>query len=719
MSTEQLVFNGIDGDSGDYLLRPLSPEEVVKLARGETVDEAVKAELEDRIEDKVRVPLSVTFGVDPTNLAEAGWGVIFAWDDRERAPAIMEALRPLLDLRQAQAGGSYAEGGRYREFTGGNSYRPGDTKDQFLARFGVGPGPVNPQKLPYYLLIVADPETIPYRFQYLLDVQFSVGRIYFDTIEEYANYAASVVAAERGHIHSTRRLALFGVQNPDDAATDLSTKHLIHPLQMALAQRVPDWVIESSVGQGQATKEQLSHLLGGSQTPGLLFTASHGMGFPNGSPRQLKHQGALLCQEWPGPRQWKQAIPEEFYFSADDVAADANLAGSVVFSFACYGAGTPQLDDFDYLKQVTRQKPIAPKPFVARLPQRLLGRPKGGALAVIGHVERAWSYSFHWGRAGGQTEVFEATLHRMMAGEPVGLAVEFFNERYAELSTMLHNKSDGLITDLEHNVQVDLREVAGVWTATNDARSYIIIGDPAVHLPLRQNGLEPANVQEAATVQAGAPTAPQEPPVIAQQVTNNQANHKWAISEETLDSVGKEEDRSHFAREEISFLPPPEPPVSLKAIDEELYNAWRAHIVKGFENNERMFGAILDAVMVPYYTTIWMYRILFGVGVLAFLAAAVVSLWTGEAVFALIFGGLSVGAFLSYFLGRPLQSLEENINFITWLGLIYNTYWTRLVYMMDHKTVQTDLTNATHEAIAAIKDLLATHQKHNNKRPGA
>ncbi len=96
-----------------------------------------------------------------------------------------------------------------------------------------------------------------------------------------------------------------------------------------------------------------------------------------------------------------------------------------------------------------------------------------------------------------------------------------------------------------------------------------------------------------------------------------------------------------------------------------------------------MFNRILTGFMNPYYTTIWMYRILFGVGIAAFLVAAVLSAWTKQAGFGLIFGGLSIIAFLSYFLSRPLQALEENLQFITWLGIIYNTYWIRLTYAMD------------------------------------
>jgi len=195
-----------------------------------------------------------------------------------------------------------------------------------------------------------------------------------------------------------RRALFFGVQNKDDRPTQLSAAHLVKPLHEKLSQEaeLAGWRIDSKIGE-DATKAALAESLVGDQAPALIFTASHGMGFPKDDPRQLPHQGALLCQDWPGPYAWHGPIPEAHYFSADDIASDASPAGGLAFHYACYGAGTPEVGDFSW-RSFGETAPIASQSFIARLPQRLLGHPKGGMLAVIGHVERS---SGMWSGPGG------------------------------------------------------------------------------------------------------------------------------------------------------------------------------------------------------------------------------------------------------------------------------------------------------------------------------
>jgi hypothetical protein len=99
-------------------------------------------------------------------------------------------------------------------------------------------------------------------------------------------------------------------------------------------------------------------------------------------------------------------------------------------------------------------------------------------------------------------------------------------------------------------------------------------------------------------------------------------------------------------------------------------------------------------------------------------AAIGVSIWLREPMFALVFGGLSVGAFLSYFISRPIRALEENLQFITWLGVIYNSYWTSLATIQNPDSVQEELRTTTAETIAAIEKLVDKQSRLQRKRPG-
>jgi hypothetical protein len=468
---EPLHINGIDGASGEYLLPPLPPGVVARVAGGERLDKEELDELKARRKAATEAYLGVIAGVDPMKLAESGWGVVFPHDIE---PGVREALRPLLEHRRAEA--AAVEPGRYREYAGADGHRPEDRSTTFLARHGVAPGnPADPDRMPYYLMLVGGPERIPYRFQYQLDVSFAVGRIAFDTAEEYARYAESVVRTE-DEARPSPSTVFVGTRNPDDRATALSAEHLVAPLAEGLTARFPERTLETMVGEEQATKANLVGVFHREAAPAFVFTATHGMAFPNEDPRQEPHQGAPLCQEWPGPLQWRQPIPQDFYLAGDDLTDQAAVEGTVVFVFACYGAGTPQHDDFADAFGTPQE--IAPGPFVAALPQRLLGHPRGSALAVVGHVERAWGYSFVWPGIGSQLQVFDSALTELLRGVPVGHAIEYFSDRYAALTTDL----EALKEDARFGATPDPLEVSGLWTARNDARNYVILGDPAVRL---------------------------------------------------------------------------------------------------------------------------------------------------------------------------------------------------------------------------------------------
>lgn len=497
---EVLMFNGVDAVSGAYLLPAMAPAEISAAARGGLPDTDDLKELRwwhHRATEKTFGPKE---GIDARQLSQAGWGVIFAHD---ADPAIWEALGELLDHRRRQAG-QY-----YREFTGTSGYQPGMTKQEFLARQGAGPGPADPDIVPYYLLIVGDPGSIPYSFQYQLDVQYAVGRLHFDRVEDYASYARSVLAAETGQVLRQPRLQLFATHNPSDSATQLSSSRLVTPLAASLRDARPDWKVQACIGE-EATKRELSDLLRDPSPPALLFTATHGIGFPAGHPRQRHEQGALLCQDWPGPLAGLRPLGPDQYFAAEDVGTATVAAGLIAFHFACFGAGTPQWDEFADGRRESRPR-LAADPFVAALPKRLLAHERGGALAVVGHVDRAWGYSFLWPEVGSQTEVFASCLRRLLTGHPVGSALEYFNLRYAELSSELSKELD----DVRFGKRPDHAALAKLWTANNDARNFAILGDPAVRLAVEPAFFDPPRSSPAEvpiTVSTDLPPLPRPRP---------------------------------------------------------------------------------------------------------------------------------------------------------------------------------------------------------------
>ena len=330
--------------------------------------------------------------------------------------------------------------------------------------------------MPYYLLLVGDLEEIPLQFQYELGVQSAVGRIAFDSAQEYAHYARNVVESETDPRIQERHAGLFGVQNPEDRGTRHTLEHLTRPLVDILSNDWPGWKIDSFL-RDMATKEQLGRLLGGTDRPTLLFTSSQGLRFPLDDVRHRSHSGALVCQDWPGPGVWRGPLAEDFYFSADDVSDSADLRGMITVHFASFAAAVPRESLLERIAEVLprERKILAKRPFLARLPQRLLGHPRG-SLAFVGHADEARSFSYYWPGSKSRPDSFEAILSALMSGAPVGHAMRFFGDRHGQLLAEL--------AGVAYEGRERSRDYLDLLTAASDARSYIVLGDPAVRFKI-------------------------------------------------------------------------------------------------------------------------------------------------------------------------------------------------------------------------------------------
>ncbi len=428
--------NGVDGDTGRFLTEP----DLDGASRG--------------LPRLGRTTRGLDDNIDPKDLSKTGWGVVFSGAAGE-AKEIRQALQPLLDLRKAQAGNLY------KDLQGSDGYSANDDNLTFIGRQKAGPGRVVPSRVPYYLLLVGNPEDIPYDFQYQLDQQHAVGRICFDDLDDYARYAASVIAAETVTPRSVKEVALFGPLQ--DEGTVLTNNGLLDPILSSLRSRA-DCNVRRRLGT-EATKPALIQTLAAS--PDLLFTAGHGVFYSSGHARQKNRQGAIVCQEWPGPG----TPPEdEHVFAGDDLKGSGELRGLLAFLFACNSAGTPALSDY------VPGRPAAPQPFVSKLAQRFLAQ--GGAQAVVGHVEQVWQCSFLWRDTGFQPQAFVQVVHRLLDGNPLGWAMEPLADRFADLAATLLAK----VERKDRGLFVDDEELEALRIAMRDARNYVIVGDPAVRL---------------------------------------------------------------------------------------------------------------------------------------------------------------------------------------------------------------------------------------------
>ena len=399
----------------------------------------------------------------PDLLAHAGWGILFSPQD---ADLLSGPLASLLERRK-QAANPF-----YREIEWDEALL---VQQHLWLELGANPGQVDPDRLPYYLLILGGPEKISWRSQSLLGLERAIGRVAFEHAHEYQTWAETLIEAEDQGTDRPRRIVSFAPSNGDRATRDLR-QYLVDPLiDQAKNGRLSQDVELDVWDDTLAHKEHLARLLGGDKTPGVLLAACHGKGFSVEDPLLRERQGALIGQGWQTNE--SPHSREDDYFAACDLPERPELRGLVAFLLACWGLGTPEKDDFAWVKG--SQEHSVGEPFVAKLPQALLSR---GALAVVGSVDRGWVHSVRWlagGETGENSGALRDSIKRFLDGQPLGHALQPVRRRYAKLAAWILDPEERL----KDGETVSEQVLEALWIAHNAARNFLLLGDPYTRLP--------------------------------------------------------------------------------------------------------------------------------------------------------------------------------------------------------------------------------------------
>ncbi len=413
-------------------------------------------------------------GTDASDSRQTGWAVLYGPEEKARAEP---HLTDLLALRRAQAGEN-----RFREMVVPTVDGICVSGQRFLFEtIEEAPGVVDIERLPYYVLIVASPQEVPWEFQFELAINRAVGRLYFDEPKDYARYASAVKAVEESRkavkkADPKRTLGFFFVERElmsngkPDKATPILADFLVEPVPRRLKATSPSWktpVIRGDEGRADRLREILE---GRAQTGAGWVVLSHGVEAKLDSQTQPERQGGISCIHRP-------LYGKDLNFQNSPKGA---LLGKTFVLTACFGAGTTEFNEFESPKaalegDVPKAERIASAPFVARLPQRLLAQ---GSLGVFGHVGKGLTATYRWLHGPSATEAarsFSDMLVRILRGQRLGHAMRPMARRASNISSHFLPYLRAWVYD----PGINYREIELQWKAWIDARNFVLLGDPA------------------------------------------------------------------------------------------------------------------------------------------------------------------------------------------------------------------------------------------------
>ena len=164
------------------------------------------------------------------------------------------------------------------------------------------------------------------------------------------------------------------------------------------------------------------------------------------------------------------------------------------FIFGCFTAGTPQESQYFPLFQALQERnelngPLDillegltgkdKPPFIAALPKAALASPSG-PLAVMGHVDHAWTYSYqdpsHATHPSRFYTVIRTLLRHYRAGVAAGALARIAGSAQKDLAMYLAQVEIA-------KKQLDPFQHGLLWMTSTELSNYVLLGDPAVRLP--------------------------------------------------------------------------------------------------------------------------------------------------------------------------------------------------------------------------------------------
>jgi hypothetical protein len=433
-------------------------------------------------------------GVDPNSLPDQRWGVVVP--EGPLGDRLLALIEPLRRLREEEQG---APARVYRVKPDLDAMQAVRWKDAVLrdeTEFET--------EQPGYLLLLGDFDHVSLELQQVLGSDGFAGRLAFSSDAGYEAYVDKVLRWSREHSRASAGRALLFTAHDGTAATTVGYRALMAPSLESLRKlrEMGSLSAESLAELGEPENWSVRQLLAqvASPQPSVLFTMSHGLGAPRGGWRSVDEQRA---------RQGAMSLGGEGTLDASALASTPFLPGGIWFFLACFGAGTPARSAYyPWLAQL-REVGMYPgrlehllaalpregeRPFVAALPQAVLANPQG-PLAVVGHVDLAWTYSFQdLGRvARNRPSRFQGLLRTLLEGRRAGVGLSallrFFNEANTELTTLYDHEESARLAGRDSSV--DSAERAHLWMLRQDLFGYILLGDPAVRLPLTPPSVMP------------------------------------------------------------------------------------------------------------------------------------------------------------------------------------------------------------------------------------